>query len=244
MEASGLREEEQCLYEEWMNTQQRELNDLQKEKIMSNFEDYVEKRSQMIRKDATIYFAPPWCNPKENSIMWIGGCRPSSYIRLLYALCGLDLESRLEEFFMKGESSSSNSSSTGGTINLGELSAQQMNLIDKLHRNTIKEERNLQEKYASLQEDILDQPFARIAKVPERDCESKSMETAEPLGKHEQAMASLLLEADMLRLNTNKEIISILNPVQAVNFLAAGKKIRICLREWGAMYDRHHSCDE
>lgn len=52
------------------------------------------------------------------------------------------------------------------------------------------------------------------------------------LERNQLAMACLVEDADRLRLETVKEIIEILKPVQAVQFLAAGKKLRLCMHEW------------
>ncbi|KAK3027918.1 hypothetical protein RJ639_040601 [Escallonia herrerae] len=56
------------------------------EKLMDHFQDYCDQRSQLARRDAAAYFAPNWCRSLENSGLWVAGCRPSSFIRLVYVL--------------------------------------------------------------------------------------------------------------------------------------------------------------
>lgn len=238
---------QKCLYEEWMNIQEQELLELQQaarlredgnynesnlkqliEKIVVHFQDYIEKRSRMARRDVTPFFAPTWCSSLENSGLWIGGCRPSSYVRLIYALCGLDIESHLAEFLQ--------GSRTG---NIGDLSGQQIEKVDRLRRETIRKENNLSSMIASLQEDMVDQPLVTIARKLDDDW-GENRDVEKELEKHGKAMASVLEEADMLRLNTVKEIVSIFTPAQTLDFLAAGKKLRLCVKEWGKKKDHEH----
>ncbi|KAK4491585.1 hypothetical protein RD792_002338 [Penstemon davidsonii] len=113
---------EACHYYEWMNIQEQELSELNQaialkssgstndaelsqlvQRIINHFQEYMEKRTELARADVSPYFAPPWCSSLERSVLWVGGCRPSSHIRLIYALCGLKIESHMDEF-LRGES--------------------------------------------------------------------------------------------------------------------------------------------
>lgn len=113
-------------------------------------------------------------------------------------------------------------------------------MVDELQSKTIREERKLCTRLAGLQENVLDHPLASIAvKTRGRSCEvSDNLEDA--LDKHGRAMAEILGEADQLRLNTLREVVGILTPRQAVDFLAAGKKLRLCMQDWGKKNDLDH----
>ncbi|KAG8372129.1 hypothetical protein BUALT_Bualt12G0034300 [Buddleja alternifolia] len=219
---------EACIYREWINLQQQELSELNEaialnangsttdaelrqliEKIMNNFQDYAQKRSVMARADVSAYLSPPWCTSLQRSVLWIGGCRPSSYARLIYALCGLEIESQLAEFLR-------------GTIvgELGGLSGSQISMMDQLH------------------EDLSDHPLAGIV-VKSNGCGSNG-DVQAALDKHGKAMAEILEEADKLRLNTMREIINILRPRQAVEFVSASKKLALCMQDWGRQRDVDH----
>lgn len=246
--ATSDQSKEACFYQEWMNLQEQELSELNQaialnangctsnaelsqliEKIMDHFQDYMQKRSLMARVDVSPYFAPTWCTSLERSVLWIGGCRPSSYVRLIYALCGMDIESQLTEFLQ------------GVRIcSLGELSGGQLSMVDELQKKTIREERNLSTQMAGLQEDVLDNPLASIAVKSDGESFESSGTLKEALDKHGRAMAKVLEEADQLRLNTVREIIRIFTPRQAVDFLAASKKHRLCMQEWGRKRDLDH----
>lgn len=80
-----------------------------------------------------------------------------------------------------------------GIVNsdLQELSGEQLKMMDDLRGKTIREERE----YASLQEDIVDQPLAGNLKKEGHDCEH----TDEALDEHSKRMAGVIEEADQLR---------------------------------------------
>uniref|UniRef100_A0A2N9HW61 DOG1 domain-containing protein n=1 Tax=Fagus sylvatica TaxID=28930 RepID=A0A2N9HW61_FAGSY len=242
--ASNDQERSKCCFLKWMNLQQEELSELHQalthhannhinltqlvEKCIKHFQDYADKRSQLAQDGVSAFFAPTWCTNWENSLLWIAGCRPSQYIRLVYALTGLEIEAQLNEF-LQGK--------TAGK--LGEISAKQLHQLDSLQAKTIRAEEKLTSRLASLQEDVADQPFAMIAKGLYKVGEMNG-ELDKALDQHEKAMVSVLEEVDRLRLSTVKELMGILTPLQAVDFLAAGKKLQLCVHEWGKRRDMSH----
>ncbi|KAL7001136.1 hypothetical protein U1Q18_002289, partial [Sarracenia purpurea var. burkii] len=120
------------------------------EKNLCHFQDYTDRRSRRVRTDVSAFFAPNWCTSLENSLLWIVGCCPSIYIRLVYALSGQEFDSNLPEFLQ------------GLRIgNLEELSAKQLKLVNDLQSRMIREEEKLTLWMTSLREEIVDQitPF-------------------------------------------------------------------------------------
>ncbi|XP_060195270.1 protein DOG1-like 1 [Lycium barbarum] len=245
------RKEQEYLHCSWMSLQHEELTELEHavaqaknglkdehelrqliQKIVNHFQDYTNNRTLLARNDVSPFFAPATCTTLENSVLWIAGCRPSSFIRFTYALSGMDVESHIIDF-LEGKR-------IGG--HLGELTGKQMSMIDELHGKTIREERKLSTKLASLQEDIVDQPLVEKMKKKgggENDDEYENADEA--LEEHSQLMAGVMEEADELRMKTLKEIVNILEPVQAVEYLAAAKRIRFCVQQWGKKRDHEHS---
>ncbi|XP_055803548.1 protein DOG1-like 3 [Solanum dulcamara] len=221
--------------EEWMALQREEVAELEQaatqarngqkddrqltqliQKTVQNFQDYANQRSRQARIHVSPFFGPTSATPLENSVKWIGGCRPGAYIRFLYALSGLDIESHLTEF-LQGKK----------VGDLGELTSKQMNMIDALQARTIKEEDKLSSKLASLQENIVDQPIASKIK---NECGNVD----EALDEHSRCMAGVMEEADELRIKTLKEVVqTILKPLQAVEYLAAAKRMKHCFKIWG-----------
>lgn len=156
------------------------------------------------------------------------------YIRLSYALCGSQVDSQLTEIF---QGTGALTSAWGS--NLGQISATQLGMINALHMKTIKEEERLSNRMAGLQENIADHPIPVIAKRLNRVGEP-SEEIDRALDEQENCMANMLQEADKLRLRTLKELLDIFTPLQGVDFLAAGKKLHLCLHQWGKTRDNRH----
>ncbi|XAR56460.1 hypothetical protein NMG60_11036957 [Bertholletia excelsa] len=136
----------------------------------------------------------------------LDGCRPSLAMRLVYSICGSEMEARLSKYLeveRKGD--------------LGQISALELSLINGLHCRIIREEDKLSNQMASLQEDLADEPLATLAKNQSR--------------AHALALARVVGEADNLRLATLKELIDILTPLQALDLLVASKKLHLSLHE-------------
>ncbi|KAK3206880.1 hypothetical protein Dsin_020926 [Dipteronia sinensis] len=231
-----------CYFKQWMELQAEDLNELQNalthnsenayttliQKCIDHFKDYMSKRSTMFHQDASSFFAPTWCSSLESSSLWIAGCRPSSFIRLIYSMVSSDVESIIADM-IQGRSREG----------LGDLSAKQLNLIDSLHMKTVKDEDRMSTKVASLQEDIADQPISVIAKGLNPDELGQPNEEVErALDRHESSMANLIDAADKLRLYTLKELVmKIFTPAQAVDFLVASKKLHLSIHEWAKTRD-------
>lgn len=186
------------------------------------------KRNRLARDDVSAFFSPTWCTALENSNLWIGGCRPSLCIRLVYSLSGDKFESQLSEFLQGAK-----------TNCIWELSENQVSKLNSLQMKTIREENKLSTRLASLDEEIADEPIALLAKGVSQIGElNRDVENA--LNEHAGAMKSVLEAADQLRLSTLKELIDILTPFQAVDFLAATKKLHLCMHAWGRGRDLKH----
>ncbi|CAL2251968.1 unnamed protein product [Prunus armeniaca] len=241
--ASRDREQSKCCFKEWMELQEQDLSELLQalkldpqnkdqlkhlaEKGIRHFQDYINKRTQLARRDVSAFFSPTWCTSWENSLLWIAGCRPSLFFRLVYVLGGSKMESKLSEFLQDTREGS-----------LGEvLTCSQLVVVNSLQSKTIREEERLTGELAVLQENIADQPIAMIAKGLSQLGEM-NREVEEALDEHGQAMVRILEEADQLRLSTVKELVNILTPLQAVDFLVASKKLHLCVHKWGRNRDQ------
>ncbi|XP_026419494.1 protein DELAY OF GERMINATION 1-like [Papaver somniferum] len=228
--------QQQELLEELIQVYNQNSNDEQElccviHKLVEHYENYTDRRAQLAIDDAPCLFSPTWCTSIENSYFWLGGCRPSLMIRLVYSLCGSQLESQLTEFLQgvrKG--------------NIGELSASQLSLVSELQCRTVGEEEKLSKKMASLQENIADYPLTRLANNSSdvSDTESHIEQVDHALDSHSKELASILVDSDKLRMNTLREVIGILTPFQAVDFLIAGKKLHLCMHQWGQRRDHRH----
>ncbi|KAG6501438.1 hypothetical protein ZIOFF_041318 [Zingiber officinale] len=92
-------------YKEWMRVHVDDLIELRQAtafpeaelrrlvaKSIRQYEEYYECRRSLVPDDGPAFFSPSWCNSFENAFLWIGGCRPSMFIRLLYSLSFAVLE--------------------------------------------------------------------------------------------------------------------------------------------------------
>lgn len=225
-------------YENWLQIQQQDLQELlhatnqdaQDEQtlcsLVSNtlqhYEDYCERRTHLAQEDAASLFSPTWCTSLENSYLWIAGCRPSMSIRLIYSLCGSQLEAQLAEFLQGVRRG-----------NLAELSANQLTQINSLQCKTVREEDKLSSRMASIQEDMADHPLVGMASRRGGSDEDVDRAIEERVG----ALSSVLVDADKLRVSTIKDLVDVLTPPQAVDLLIAAKQLHISIHEWGKRRD-------
>ncbi|CAH8346072.1 unnamed protein product [Eruca vesicaria subsp. sativa] len=263
--SSNIEKLQQDCYHEWMRLQAKRMTDLKQaltngeknddelreliETVIGEFKDYAGKRSEQSRRYSSNYFAPTWNTCLENALLWMGGCRPSSFIRLVYAMCGSQTELRLANF-LRNDNLDGLSMALGETPGLDEagesmsdLTPEQLYKINELHLKTVQEENKLSKQAATLQEDTADMPIALAAFYKEEIGEA-DVEVESALDKYEANMARILTEADKLRLTTLTQVVEILTVVQAVDFLLAGKKLHLSMHEWGRLREhrRLESC--
>ncbi|PWA54557.1 transcription factor TGA like domain-containing protein [Artemisia annua] len=113
---------------------------LMTKKIITHYENYSASRAQLAKHDGPSFLVPTWGTTTENSLLWIGGCKPSLIIRLVYTLCGSQVDAHFAEFLdgvRRG--------------NLREISTSQLKSIDDLNAKTVKDEDKLNSHVASLQ---------------------------------------------------------------------------------------------
>ncbi|KAG8055363.1 hypothetical protein GUJ93_ZPchr0001g30332 [Zizania palustris] len=220
------------------------------ERCMRGYAEYVACRRTLAREDGAALFVPRWCTAFENSMLWLGGCRPSLTIRLLYSLSGEGLEAQIEEFISGREATIS---AVRGMGLLG-ITARQLELVNNLHRRTLRDEDALSDRLATLQEDIADRPLLPIVRERERErgrgtatrCDgfagrlvvagparAVDAEVDAALATYKTGLGKLLEEADELRLSTTRTLTTeILTPRQAVETLVAAKQLHLAVRDW------------
>nr|GEW63908.1 putative transcription factor TGA like domain-containing protein [Tanacetum cinerariifolium] len=193
-------QQSQCCYQNWVAQQRLDLEELLQaltkyptdidylqlmtKKVITHFENYNEARAQLAKHDGPSFIAPTWGSTFENSFLWIGGSRPSLTIRLVYTLCGSQLNAHFAEF-LEGVRHG----------NLGEISGAQLKGIDTLHAKT---------------ERVADEPLVLLANDSKGVGQSsKSHEEAvdKTMDTHALDMYDVLIEADKMRLNVLKGIL-------------------------------------
>ncbi|KAJ3695382.1 hypothetical protein LUZ60_000759 [Juncus effusus] len=216
---------------------------------IQHYEDYSEQRKALADEDGPTFFSPPWCPTFENSMLWIGGCRPSLAIRLLYSVTGSEMDSHLEEF-LQGQLAS---------IGLMSLMAHQLQMVNELHQKTLHAEDRLSSRLATLHEDVADKPLLPIIRRWQQACTNTNSSSSSAssstvhlndgdhtdwkvemaMQSHAEGLATLVGEADGLRLSTAKTLLTeILSPRQAVELLIVAKQLHLSLHELAVKRDR------
>lgn len=146
----------QCCYQNWMAQQwldhdelvqaltnyQTDLDYLQliTKKVTTHYENYSASRARLAKHDGPSFLLPTWGTTIENSLLWIGGCKPSLIIRIMYALCGSQIDAHFAEF-LEGVRHG----------NMGDISTSQLKSIDDLRAKTAKDEDKLNSRVENLQ---------------------------------------------------------------------------------------------
>ncbi|GJU01148.1 DOG1-like protein 3 [Tanacetum coccineum] len=188
---------------------------------VKHYEEYYKAKADGAKGDVMAMFRPPWLTSLEDAFLWIAGWRPTTAIHLLYSKSGLQLEARLDE-------SVPVLLTTG---DLGDLSLNQINRVDELQKKTIRAERAITEKMASLQESAADTCMVDLSSTASEilrknnDGDGEIEESVRTLNSllesKEDKLEEVLHMADGLRMETLKSVVEILTPLQAVHFLIA-----------------------
>ncbi|KAI9166246.1 hypothetical protein LWI28_028756 [Acer negundo] len=207
------------------------------DKAIDHYEKYYRAKSRSAKEDVLAMFSPCWMSKLEEAFLWIGGWRPSMAFHLLYSKSGSQFEARLSEL-LRGIS----------TGDLGDLSPNQVVRVDELQMKTIREERQVTEKMAKLQETVGDSSMVELShkvtelirsgdRMSEEEDEDEDEQVESNLASKEEGFGEMLDEADDLRLRTLIEVISILKPMQAVHFLIAAWELHLRVHDWGKKRD-------
>jgi hypothetical protein len=256
-------------YAKWVKLQEDDLHELQAaldsniqeaellelvQKVLAHYEDYYKVKDGAARKDVLSVVQSSWKSPLERAFMFIGGWRPSMVCQLVYAQAGQQIEAELAEFL-----------SGVDTPTMASLSSKQLSQTSDLQQFTQKSEEDLEHRMAVLQQGMVDQPVLSLAQGhgQQRPHQTLSLAQAgeqqradeEATGNdHETELQSaiddkvkgleeLVLEADDVRYSTLKEILHILNPVQAAQYLVAAAQIHIAIRHLGVKQNGTHQDD-
>ncbi|GJT99236.1 transcription factor TGA like domain-containing protein [Tanacetum coccineum] len=219
-----------CCYQNWMAQQgldhdelvqaltnnQTDLDYLQliTKKVTTHYENYNASRARLAKHDGPSFLVPTWGTSIENSLLWIGGCKPSLIIRLVYTLCGSQLDAHFAEFLQGVRHG-----------NLGDISTSQLKSIDDLRAETVKNEDKLNSREEAVDRVSLANDYTKVGESSHGEVVNRAMDT------HAHDLYSVLVEADKLRLNVLKGLIDILTPLQSVEFLVAAKKLHLSLHE-------------
>lgn len=200
--------------------------------VVAHYENYYTAKSNCAKTDVVLVLSPPWITSLEDAFVWVGGWRPTTAFHLLYSKSGIQFEAKFSAVV--------NAAATA-TLDLGDLSSDQLRLIDQLQRSTVTEERRINEKVAKQQEKVADAEMvelshdvSELSRVEGEDTTTFDIGRIESaLNSKEEGFQKILQSADDLRLGTLKAVVDILSPIQAVHFLIAAGELMLRLHEWG-----------
>ncbi|XP_074311629.1 protein DOG1-like 3 [Silene latifolia] len=204
-------------------------------RVMRHYENYYRVKSESVRNDVVHMMTPAWRSHLEDAFLWIGGWRPTMAFHLLYSIAGLQLEAGLSEL-LQGLS----------TDDLADLSPTQLDRIDELQRQTLREEKALTESLAAHQETVADSAMVELSHLATevirsdsvtRDANSVRERVDSELAGKEEKLGEIVREADHLRLKTLKDVVGLLDPVQAAHYLIAAAELHLRVHEWGKKKD-------
>lgn len=215
-----------------LEVQERTLRPLL-ERVIQHYEHYYRAKSRWAKNDVLSMFNPSWRSSLEDAFLWIGGWRPSMAFHLLYSKSGMQLEARLADL-LQGLS----------TGDLGDLSPSQLDQVNELQKQTIREEKEITEKQAKQQETVADSSMVELThavtemiREGEVDQVMDDGRVDETLAPKEAGLVEVLQRADDLRLKTLREVLNILSPIQGVYFLIAAAELHLRVHEWGRKRD-------
>ncbi|XP_021772624.1 bZIP transcription factor TGA10-like [Chenopodium quinoa] len=195
-------------------------------RVLSNYEHYYRVKSESVKQNVLHMMTPSWRSLLEHAFLWIGGWRPSTAFHLLYTIVGLQLDAGLTKLL--------DGLRTG---DLADLSESQLAQVNELQMKTVKDERELTEVMAAVQETVADSSIVRLLGVV-GSSESDDERVESTLVTKEDKLKEIFEKADDLRMKTLSNVVGILNPIQAVHFLIAAAGLQLRLHEWGKKKDK------
>ncbi|KAJ0979342.1 hypothetical protein J5N97_014816 [Dioscorea zingiberensis] len=200
------------------------------ERVVEHYEYYYKMKSESAKRDVGKMFTPTWMSLTEKMFLWSGGWRPSAAFHILYSKSGLQFEPRMEELIRGLE-----------TRDLADLSPEQLGKVDELQRRVLRAEKEISEVGAMEQEkvassDMVDVTHAITGMMEEG--EQGKLEMMEPeMKRRREGMERVLERADGLRMETIREVVEILRPMQAVHFLIAAAELHLRVHDFGVVKD-------
>ncbi|XP_031504482.1 protein DOG1-like 3 [Nymphaea colorata] len=200
---------------------------------MQHYLDYNRTRASVARRDAPAVCSPFCSSCFNNSYLWLGGCRPTLIIRLVYVMAGQAVEAQLWNLLSNVE-----------IKDLAGLSTHQLERLSDLQRAVIKLEDGLSKGTATLQESMADQPLVSLARAmhaPSTSSENRAGKMDSAMEIYARKLAGLMEDADKLRLYTLAKTLEILTINETLDLLIAAAQLHVYVLEQGQRWDRSHA---
>eukprot|EP00250_Pteridium_aquilinum_P019356 c24396_g1_i1 orf=645-2039(+) len=189
----------------------------------SHYCEYMSEKIKLCREDASFVVAGMWRTALEAGFLWMGGWRPTSAVVLAYSLMGMQIESELQKLLEGIELPS-----------MAALSARQLSMLDSLQQKLRLSEDGLSNRLAVLQMLLADQQMAKATAANPPPSESNDLsDVREAIEPKLAGLRDLLAEAEQLRGETIREMLTILKPIQAGQYALAAYEMTMAVRKLG-----------
>ncbi|KAL4333713.1 hypothetical protein GQ457_07G024500 [Hibiscus cannabinus] len=122
-----------------------------------------------------------------------------------------------------------------------ELSPEQEEAIERVKCETRREERELTQDSAAIQERLAALPVLNLVRRYGGRIDGELSELESAMENMKVEMLRALERADKLRRSTVKKLIETLSPVQTVKYLAASAELQLAVRKWGSQKDQERA---
>lgn len=188
------------------------------DEVVAHYAHYYDTKAQAARIDVLSLFAAPWASALERSLHWVAGFRPTTHFHLVYTESSIRFESHVADI-LRGRR----------TGDLGELTPGQLARVSELQCLTVKEENEIGNELGAWQEEV-----ARC------EPEWSGLCGGGPDGLNHllNRLSAVVVRADELRMKTIRQVVELLTPQQAAEFLIAAAELQLGIRRWGLHQDR------
>ncbi|KAK2660033.1 hypothetical protein Ddye_006566 [Dipteronia dyeriana] len=176
------------------------------DQVMYHYQQYYQEKSIAARQDVLVFFSPPWFTAFERTFFWVGGFKPTFVFKLLD-------DSSVED-----------------------LTEEQEREVQQIKRETRREERELDDTMAKIQETLASPPLLSLMRRFGDHCQLSELDSAET--QLLTAMLVALESADALRGKVARGVVEILSPIQTVKVLAAAAQLHLKARRCGLQWDQ------
>ncbi|XP_049414160.1 protein DOG1-like 3 [Solanum stenotomum] len=190
--------------------QHRELHQQLVQKVVSHIYEYYRVKSLAAKNDILSVYSAPWSTSLERSLHWIAGWRPTTAFHLIYTESSILFESHIIDI-LRGLRYG----------DLGDLSPDQLARVSELQCEAVQEENSITDEFNDWQ-DSASEILGLMGDIE---------------GKMEK-LVEILEKADKLRMKTIENLVELLTPQQAIEFLISSAHLQFGIRRWGINHDR------
>ncbi|URD83576.1 hypothetical protein MUK42_17277 [Musa troglodytarum] len=175
--------------------------------ILDHYREYRDARARLADADVLDVISHSWLTPFERTFVWVAGWKPSLAFRLLFHEGG-----------------------GGGCRRDGCLLwPDQRTAMEELRRQVVAAEHRISEGLARAQEAMASQAVLGAVRAGSRNVSARAA-AADVVAR---ALRAVVSAAEELRDATLRQVVEILTPAQAAEFLASAAELRLRVHRWG-----------